>query len=49
LRVALAAAAGPRLVELRWASTLFPDGLSALRLRLPVGGDVVGVAATLRG
>jgi ubiquinone/menaquinone biosynthesis C-methylase UbiE len=49
LRGALAAAAGPRLVELRWASTLFPDGLSALRLRLPVGGDVVGVAATLRG
>jgi SAM-dependent methyltransferase len=49
LRAALAAAAGPRLADLRWASTLFPDGLWALRLRLPVGGDVVGVAATLRG
>ena len=48
LRAALAAAAGPRLAHVRWASTLFPDGLSALRLRLAVGGDVVGIAATLR-
>jgi ubiquinone/menaquinone biosynthesis C-methylase UbiE len=48
-RAALAAAAGSRLADIRWASTLFPDGFWAMRLRLPVGGDVVGVAATLRG
>jgi hypothetical protein len=31
---------------MRWASTLFPDGLWRQRARLPVG-DVLGLAAVI--
>jgi ubiquinone/menaquinone biosynthesis C-methylase UbiE len=40
------AAAGDRLQSLHWASSLFPDGLWAARLRVPVG-DVIGMAVVL--
>lgn len=39
-------AAGERLRSLRWASTLFPDGLWAARWRLPLG-EVLGIAVAL--
>jgi hypothetical protein len=39
-------AAGDRLRSLRWASSLFPDGLWAARWRVPVG-DVIGMAVVL--
>jgi hypothetical protein len=34
------------LTALRWASTLFPDGLRAWRSRVPLG-DLIGIAAPL--
>jgi ubiquinone/menaquinone biosynthesis C-methylase UbiE len=46
LRTILTAAAGERLREIRWASTLFPDGVWKLRARIPLG-DVIGMAARL--
>lgn len=46
LRAMAREAAGPRLVALPWASTLFPDGLWAIRARLPLG-DVLGMAVAL--
>jgi len=46
LRTMLTAAAGERLQEIRWASTLFPDGVWKLRARIPLG-DVIGMAALL--
>jgi SAM-dependent methyltransferase len=46
LRTMLAAAAGERLRDIRWASTLFPDGMWKLRVQLPLG-DVIGMAAIL--
>lgn len=46
LRAMLRAAAGERLREIRWASTLFPDGLWKLRAQIPLG-DVIGMAALL--
>jgi ubiquinone/menaquinone biosynthesis C-methylase UbiE len=46
LRVMLTAAAGKRLREVHWASTLFPDGAWKLRARIPLG-DVIGMAAIL--
>jgi len=46
LRVMLTAAAGERLREIHWASTLFPDGAWKLRARIPLG-DVIGMAAIL--
>ena len=48
LRRDLVAAAGPRLDAIRWTSGLFPDGLWRIRWPVPVGGDVVGMAALLR-
>ena len=39
-------AAGRRLTGLRWASTLFPDGLWMWRSRVPLG-DIVGIGAQL--
>ncbi len=46
LRRAVRAAAGERLRSLRWASSLFPDGLWGARWRVPVG-DVIGMAVVL--
>ena len=46
LRRAVRVAAGERLRSLRWASSLFPDGLWAARCRVPLG-DVIGMAAVL--
>ncbi len=46
LRRMVRAAAGERLQSLHWASSLFPDGLWAARLRVPVG-DVIGMAVAL--
>jgi hypothetical protein len=46
LRRMVRAAAGERLRSLRWASSLFPDGLWAARSLVPVG-DVIGMAAVL--
>jgi len=46
LRRMARAAAGDRLQSLHWASSLFPDGLWAARLRVPVG-DVIGMAVVL--
>lgn len=46
LRRAVRSAAGERLRSLRWASTLFPDGLWAARWRVPLG-DVLGIAVAL--
>jgi len=46
LRRLLRAATGARLREIRWASTLFPNGGWRLRARLPLG-DVIGMAAVL--
>jgi ubiquinone/menaquinone biosynthesis C-methylase UbiE len=40
------AAAGERLRDLRWTSTLFPDGLWKVRAQIPFG-DVIGMAALL--
>jgi ubiquinone/menaquinone biosynthesis C-methylase UbiE len=48
LRTALTATAGDRLRDVRWASTLFPDGLPKLIARLPVG-DVIGMVVSLTG
>lgn len=47
LRDALEQAAGPRLDVISSASTLFPDGLSQVISRIPLG-DVVGVAIKLK-
>lgn len=46
LRRMVRAGAGERLRSLRWASSLFPDGLWAARSPVPLG-DVVGMAAVL--
>lgn len=46
LRATVRQAAGPRLQHMRWASTLFPDGLWRPRARLPTG-DVLGLAAVI--
>ncbi|HUM16302.1 MAG TPA: class I SAM-dependent methyltransferase [Candidatus Nitrosotalea sp.] len=46
LRRAVRAAAGERLRSLRWASSLFPDGLWAARYAAPLG-DVIGMAVAL--
>ncbi|HVB98117.1 MAG TPA: class I SAM-dependent methyltransferase [Candidatus Dormibacteraeota bacterium] len=48
LRRLMQAAAGPRLGPVRWSSTLFPDGFYAVRTRLPLGGDVIGICLELR-
>jgi ubiquinone/menaquinone biosynthesis C-methylase UbiE len=47
LRTVLTTAAGERLQDIRWASTLFPGGLCTLRARIPLG-DVIGMAALLK-
>lgn len=46
LRTMVRRAAGPRLQGVRWASTLFPNGLWRQRARLPMG-EVLGLAAVL--
>jgi len=46
LRAMARRAAGRRLRALRWSSTLFPDGLWAARMMLPLG-DVLGMAVVL--
>jgi SAM-dependent methyltransferase len=46
LRRELREAAGDRLGALYWSSTLFPDGLWNLKIRIPFG-EVVGIAASL--
>lgn len=46
LRDLVRTAAGRRLTGLRWASTLFPDGLWAWRSRVPLG-DIIGIGAQL--
>ena len=46
LRRMVRAAAGERVRSLRWASSLFPDGLWAARSPVPLG-DVIGMAAVL--
>jgi ubiquinone/menaquinone biosynthesis C-methylase UbiE len=46
LRTMVRHAAGPRVQQMRWASTLFPDGLWRQRARLPVG-DMLGLAAVI--
>jgi len=46
LRRMVRAAGGERLRSLRWASSLFPDGLWAARWPVPFG-DVIGMAAGL--
>jgi ubiquinone/menaquinone biosynthesis C-methylase UbiE len=46
LRALAAAAAGPRLRSLRWASALFPRGLMTEPARIPLGG-VIGLAVEL--
>jgi ubiquinone/menaquinone biosynthesis C-methylase UbiE len=46
LRRLVRRAAGERLRSLRWASSLFPDGLWAVRSPVPLG-DVIGMAALL--
>lgn len=46
LRRMVRTAAGERLRSLRWASSLFPDGLWAARSPMPLG-DVIGMAAVL--
>lgn len=47
LHRALVRAAGRRLARVRWASSLFPDGLWRLRLPLGTGGEVIGMVARL--
>jgi len=42
----LSRVAGERLQEVRWTSTLFPDGLWWIRAPIPLG-DVIGMAAVL--
>jgi hypothetical protein len=46
LRAMVRRAAGSRLRAIAWSSTLFPDGLWAVRIRLPFG-DVLGMAVVL--
>jgi ubiquinone/menaquinone biosynthesis C-methylase UbiE len=46
LRRMVRTAAAERLRSLRWASSLFPDGLWAARSSVPLG-DVIGMAAVL--
>jgi SAM-dependent methyltransferase len=46
LRRMVRVAAGDRLRSLRWASSLFPDGLWAARWSVPVG-NVIGMAVVL--
>ena len=46
LRALAVNAAGERLRDLRWASTLFPDGLAEIVAEIPAG-DVIGVAVAL--
>jgi SAM-dependent methyltransferase len=48
LRAMLRRAAGRRLAGIRWASTLFPDGLWRLRAPVPLGA-VIGMVAMLSG
>jgi SAM-dependent methyltransferase len=47
LRWELREAAGDRLGALYWSSTLFPDGLWNLKMRIPFG-DVIGIMAALK-
>jgi SAM-dependent methyltransferase len=47
LRAMARRTAGQRLQGLSWSSTLFPDGLWAVRSALPLG-DVLGMAVALR-
>ncbi len=47
LRRELRGAAGDRLDVLYWSSTLFPDGLWNLKMRIPFG-DVIGIMAELK-
>ena len=46
LRASLRSAAGERLHQFRWASTLFPNGLWRFRARAPLG-DVLGISVLL--
>jgi SAM-dependent methyltransferase len=46
LRALVRRAAGKRLHGVRWASTLFPDGLWRRRARIPVG-NIIGLSAVL--
>lgn len=46
LRAMAMKAAGDRLREICWASTLFPDGLWRVRVPIPLG-DIIGVAVAL--
>ena len=46
LRATVRQATGTRVQEMRWASTLFPDGLWRVRAPLPLG-EVLGLAAVL--
>jgi ubiquinone/menaquinone biosynthesis C-methylase UbiE len=46
LQATVRQAAGPRLHRVRWASTLFPNGLWRVRARMPLG-EVLGLAMVL--
>jgi SAM-dependent methyltransferase len=46
LRALVAAAAGPRLCDLRSASALSPGGIAGMSARIPIG-DVIGIAVEL--
>jgi ubiquinone/menaquinone biosynthesis C-methylase UbiE len=46
LRALVKQAAGKRLREIRWTSTLFPAGLWKVQAQIPLG-DVIGMAAIL--
>lgn len=46
LRREVQAAAGVRLADFFWLSTLFPDGLWSVKARVALG-DIVGIAASL--
>jgi SAM-dependent methyltransferase len=46
LRTILTTAAGDRLQDIRWTSTLFPDGGWKLQAQIPFG-DVIGMAVLL--
>jgi SAM-dependent methyltransferase len=48
LRMMVKAAVGTRLQGIRWASTLFPDGLWRVQAPIPFG-EVIGMAARMTG
>jgi ubiquinone/menaquinone biosynthesis C-methylase UbiE len=48
LRAMVKAAVGPRLQEIQWVSTLFPDGLWRFQAPIPLG-EVIGMAARMTG